>query len=122
MRATEKDKVRTLCICSCHTAVCFLIFSDTFVIADKRNISDLDLSTLNSLHRINSFKIKLIKGVKLNIDEVLMNTPCPVINFMYDRCFFFPLQVETYKSFRPGDIVLAKVVSFDHVIAPELLL
>lgn len=29
----------------------------------------------------------------------------------------FPLQVETYKSFRPGDIVLAKVVSFD----PKLL-
>lgn len=26
--------------------------------------------------------------------------------------FFFILQVETYKSFRPGDIVLAKVVSF----------
>lgn len=28
------------------------------------------------------------------------------------NCFSFLLQVETYKSFRPGDIVLAKVVSF----------
>lgn len=28
------------------------------------------------------------------------------------RSYFFISQVETYKSFRPGDIVLAKVVSF----------
>lgn len=35
---------------------------------------------------------------------------------------FTPLQVETYKSFRPGDIVLAKVVSFDPVVAPALFL
>lgn len=36
-------------------------------------------------------------------------------SFLFWPNNIYPLQVETYKSFRPGDIVLAKVVSFNHV-------
>lgn len=47
--------------------------------------------------------------------SLLVRDTCPTADKHPDTlqfCLLSPVQVEVYKSFRPGDIVLAKVVSF----------